>query len=162
MDYEPWDGDYTNVKVHHNHLYALGRYFKVGIVVGPASWSDDTESIVHSASVTDNEFSGGYWGYGIVVASANDFEVLRNKVIWDGEQGVAKFSGVPGSRCPRAPENGKPTAFLINRGSAKGTFQDDFINGEVQHSKSILFACNSASSTRGFSYLFEPRSESTI
>ncbi|OXB37448.1 hypothetical protein LQV05_003528 [Cryptococcus neoformans] len=133
VDYEPWDGDYTNVKVHHNHLYALGRYFKVGIVIGPASWSDDTESVVHSASVTDNEFSGGYWGYGIVVASAKNFEVLRNKVIWDGEQGVARFSGVPGSRCPKAPENGKPTAFLINRGSAKGIFQDDFVNGEVQH-----------------------------
>lgn len=70
-------------------------------------------------------------------------------MIWDGEQGVAKFSGVPGSRCPKAPENGKPTAFLINRGSAKGIFQDDFVNGEVQHSKSNMFACGIASSIKG-------------
>ncbi|WVN85033.1 uncharacterized protein L203_100174 [Cryptococcus depauperatus CBS 7841] len=133
VDYEPWGGDYTGVSVHHNHLHAVGRYFKVGIVIGPASWSDDTESVVHSASVTDNSFSGGYWGYGIVVSSARDFTVLKNKIVWDGQEGEAKFGGVLGSRCPKAPENGKPTAFLINRGSAKGTFQEDMINGEVQH-----------------------------
>ncbi|ODO05275.1 hypothetical protein L198_01967 [Cryptococcus wingfieldii CBS 7118] len=132
VDYEPWEGDYTGVTVHNNHLHALGRYFKVGIVIGPASWSDDTESVVRGAVVTNNRFYGQYWGYGLVVASAKDFEVMGNKVI-NGNEGEAKFSGVPGSRCPKAPENGKPTAFLINRGSAKGTFQDDFVNGEVQH-----------------------------
>ncbi|WVQ82978.1 hypothetical protein IAT38_005116 [Cryptococcus sp. DSM 104549] len=133
VDYEPWAGDYTGVTVHHNHLHALGRYFKVGIVVGPSTWSDDTESLVHSGSVTDNTLEGGHFGYGIVVSSAEDFTVLRNKVLWDGQSGEARFTGVKGSRCPKAPENGRPTAFLINRGSAKGTFQDDFVNGEVQH-----------------------------
>ncbi|WWC70769.1 uncharacterized protein I206_104720 [Kwoniella pini CBS 10737] len=128
VDYDPWQGDYMLVNVHHNHLHAFGRYFKVGIVIGPSSWSDDTESTVHSASVTDNFLEGEHFGYGIVVSSATSFTVLRNTI---GEN--SKFRGVNGVRCPKAPENGKPTAFLINRGSAKGTFQDDFVNGEVQH-----------------------------
>ncbi|WWC96110.1 hypothetical protein V866_002977 [Kwoniella sp. B9012] len=128
VDYDPWQGDYMLVNVHHNHLHAFGRFFTVGIVIGPSSWSDDTESTVHSGSVTDNYLEGDHFGYGIVVSSATSFTVLRNTVHED-----AKFRGVNGARCPKAPENGKPTAFLINRGSAKGTFQDDFVNGEVQH-----------------------------
>ena len=129
VDYEPWDGDYTGVSVHHNTLHALGRFLTVGIVVGPSSWSDDTDTLVHSASITDNTFYGDHYGHGIVVSSATDFTVLRNVV-----DDKAQFDGVKGPRCPQAPENGKPTAFLINRGSARGTFQDDFVNGEVQHS----------------------------
>ncbi|WRT67769.1 uncharacterized protein IL334_004742 [Kwoniella shivajii] len=128
VDYAPWQGDYMLVNVHHNKLHAFGRYFKVGIVIGPSSWSDDTESIVHSASVTDNHLEGDHFGYGIVVSSATSFTVMRNTVDEN-----SKFRGVNGPRCPKAPENGKPTAFLINRGSAKGTFQDEFVNGEVQH-----------------------------
>lgn len=48
----------------------------------------------------------------------------------------AVFSGVDGPRCPRAPANSPPKALLINKGSASGVFQDDFKNGEVQHSES--------------------------
>ncbi|WWD18457.1 hypothetical protein CI109_102909 [Kwoniella shandongensis] len=128
VDYDPWQGDYMSVTVHHNHLHAFGRYFKVGIVIGPSSWSDDTDSIVHSASVTDNTFEGDHFGYGVVVSSATSFTVLRNTVDEN-----AKFRGIRGPTCPKAPENGKPTAFLINRGSARGMFQDEFVNGEVQH-----------------------------
>ena len=47
----------------------------------------------------------------------------------------ARFDGVDGPRCPRAPDNARPQAFLINKGSASGVFQDDFRNGEVQHSE---------------------------
>jgi hypothetical protein len=130
VDYEPWAGDYSLVSVHHNHIHADSRYLKVGIVIGPASWSDDTDSVVHSASVTDNAFEGEHFGFAIVVSSAQQFTVLRNQLV-----GNVKFSGAKGARCPKAPENGAPTAFLINRGSARGFFQDDFVNGEVQHSE---------------------------
>ncbi|WVQ96691.1 hypothetical protein IAU59_003797 [Kwoniella sp. CBS 9459] len=128
VDYDPWQGDYMLVSVHHNYLHAFGRYFTVGIVVGPSSWSDDTESTVNSGSVTDNYLEGDHFGYGIVVSSATSFTVLRNTVNEN-----AKFRGVNGPGCPKAPQNGKPTAFLINRGSARGTFQEEFVNGEVQH-----------------------------
>jgi hypothetical protein len=128
VDYEPWEGDYKHTKVHHNRFHALGRYLKVGIVIGPSSWSDDTDTVVKSGVVTDNTFTGTHFGYGIVVSSAEDFTITRNTV----DEGV-KFSGVPSVKCPKAPENGKPMAFLINRGSSKGTFQTDFVNGEVQH-----------------------------
>jgi hypothetical protein len=126
VDYEPWDGDYTDTHVHHNTIAGLGSYLKVGINVGPATWSDDTDSIVHSGKVTHNTITGDAMGYGIVVASAKGFTVMDNK-------STAKYSGVMGERCPRAPPNGEPTAFLINQGSAEGIFQNDFVNGEVQH-----------------------------
>lgn len=130
VDYPPWEGDYTGVTVSHNTLTAHAAYIKAGIVIGPASWSDDTDTTVRGATVTDNELRGANFGYGIVVSSAKDFTVLRNTIADD-----AAFTGVPGPRCPRAPENGKPTAMLINRGSAEGMYQQGFINGEVQHSE---------------------------
>jgi hypothetical protein len=130
VDYPPWAGDYEGTRVHKNSFFALGRYLKVGIVIGPASWSDDTDSVVRGAEVYDNAFQGRHFGYAVVVSSAKDFRVERNTV----DPG-ARFNGVPGARCPTAPPNGAPTAFLINRGSAQGTFQDDFVNGEVQHSE---------------------------
>jgi hypothetical protein len=86
--------------------------------------------------VTDNTFEGKHFGFAIVVSSAHEFTVLRNEIVGD-----VRFSGVAGPRCPRAPENGPPTAFLINRGSARGFFQDGFVNGEVQHSEySFIFS----------------------
>ena len=130
VDYDPWKGDYFGVKVHHNTIHAFGAYLKAGIVVGPASWSDDTERVVHSAFVTDNNFYGEYFGYALVVASADRFTVMRNYLGDD-----VAFSGVPGVRCPKAPPNAPPMAFLVNKGSAKGDFQEDFVNGEVQHSE---------------------------
>lgn len=130
VDYDPWKGDYTNVKVYDNKLHAPSGYFKVGIVVGPSSWSDDTDTTVHGASVTDNHFSGERFGYAMVVSSASSFTVQGNVVDPD-----AKFIGVPGPSCPTAPENGPPTPFLLNRGSAQGAFQPEFKNGEVQHSE---------------------------
>lgn len=133
VDYPPWEGDYTRVIVQHNTLTAHGGYIKAGIVIGTASWSDDTETTVYGATVTDNQFRGGHFGYGLVVSSAKDFTVLRNTVSDD-----AAFSGVPGPKCPRAPGNGKPTAFLINRGSSEGVYQDNFVNGEVQYSESVV------------------------
>lgn len=130
VDYDPWKGDYTGVKVHHNRFFANGRYFKAGVVIGPSTWSDDTDTTVYGATVSDNAFYGEHYGYAIVVSSASGFTVVRNTIGDD-----AYFDGVPGPSCPTAPENGPPTAFLINRGSAKGTYQEDFHNGEVQHSE---------------------------
>ena len=99
-------------------------------MIGPAAWSDDTERVVNSAFVTDNTFHGEHFGYALVVASADRFTVMRNYV---GDN--VAFGGVPGVRCPKAPPNAPPMPFLLNKGSAKGDFQEDFVNGEVQHSK---------------------------
>ncbi|BEJ14967.1 hypothetical protein CspHIS471_0407340 [Cutaneotrichosporon sp. HIS471] len=128
VDYDPWEGDYTGTRVHDNEILAPSGFVKVGIVIGPSSWSDDTETSVYGGTVTDNTFSGQRFGYAMVISSAHDFTVLRNKVLPGSE-----FIGVPGTTCPTAPENGPPQAFLINRGSAEGKFQREFVNGEVQH-----------------------------
>jgi hypothetical protein len=61
----------------------------------------------------------------------------------------AVFGGVDGPRCPRAPANSPPRALLINKGSASGVFQDDFKNGEVQHSECRRQATGHLSPTGG-------------
>ena len=137
VDYDPWKGDYFGVKVHHNTIHAYGAYLKGGIVIGPSAWSDDTKNIVHSAWVTDNTFHGDRFGYALVAASAERFTVLRNYL---GDN--VAFGGVPGVRCPRNPPNAPPMAFLLDKGSAEGTFQEDFVNGMVQHSESFRTSCN--------------------
>jgi hypothetical protein len=131
VDIDPWDGDYTRTRVHHNTISAFGAYIKGGINVGMACWTDDTESIVHSGSVTENTIEGNHIGYGITVASAKDFVVMKNK-------STAKFSGFKGRTCPQAPQNANPGPFIINRGSSEGKFQSDFVNGEVQHCELAL------------------------
>lgn len=78
--------------------------------------------------MSDNTIEGDQIGYGITVASAKAFKVLRNK-------STAKYSGFKGRTCPHAPENADPGPFIFNRGSSEGTFQTDFVNGEVQHGK---------------------------
>ncbi|KAK4689550.1 hypothetical protein P7C73_g574, partial [Tremellales sp. Uapishka_1] len=128
VDYEPFDGDYSFVRVHHNTIYAHSRYLKVGIAVGPSTWEDDITSVVHGGSITDNTLHGNHFGYGFVVSSAKGFTVLRNVVDEN-----ARFSGSEGPRCPQAPKNHRPTPFLIHRASSQGSFQEDFVNGEVEH-----------------------------
>lgn len=122
----PWSGDYRDVRVRGNTISAFGAYIRGGINVGPAVWGDDTEGIVRGGTITNNLIEGDHIGYGIVVTSAKDFTITKNK-------STAKYSGFKGPTCPTAPENADPMAFLINRGSSQGTFQSDFVNGEVQH-----------------------------
>lgn len=126
VDIEPWDGDYSKTRVHHNTISAFGSYIKGGINVGMACWTDDTESIVRGGTVADNLIEGDHIGYGITVASAKAFKVVRNR-------STAHYSGFKGRTCPHAPENADPGPFVLNRGSSEGTFQAEFVNGEVQH-----------------------------
>lgn len=100
--------------------------------MGTPVWHDDTELMVsgQGSMITDNTFGGAFFGYGIVISNANGFTVLRNTL-----QDDARFSGVPGPICPKVPENHPPVAFLMNKGSAKGAFQTDFVNGNVQQSQ---------------------------
>ncbi|KAL7409718.1 hypothetical protein BDY24DRAFT_402237 [Mrakia frigida] len=128
VDVPPWEGDYTSVLVTRNHVSAFSAYLKVAINIGPATWSDDTESIVSHGTVKDNTVVGTHLGYGYVVASCKNFTVVDN-VIGEG----SKFGGVMGERCPEAPGNAPPRGFLINKGSSEGVFQSEFVNGEVQH-----------------------------
>lgn len=126
VDMMPWQGNYRDVSVRNNYIGAHGAYIRGGINVGPAVWGDDTDGVVHGGSITGNTIEGDHIGYGIVVTSAKDFTILRNK-------SNAKYSGVKGPTCPTAPENADPMAFLINKGSSEGNFQAEFVNGEVQH-----------------------------
>lgn len=129
VDRQPWNGDYTGVNVHHNEIHALGSMLKIGIAIGHGTWRDDTEFILHGATVTDNVLYGAHFGYGMVVSSVDDFTVLRNTV-----DDSAAFDAVLGYKCPTSPPNTGPTPLLYNRGSVKGVIQSDFVNGNVQSS----------------------------
>ncbi|KAJ9103736.1 hypothetical protein QFC21_002196 [Naganishia friedmannii] len=126
VDYDPWEGDYTGVRVHGNTVSGFGGYIKGAINIGQACWTDNTEIVVHGGEVSGNTIEGEGIGYGITVAGAKGVVVMDNK-------STAKYGGVRGRECPKAPENAEPCPFLINRGSSEGVFQDEFVNGEVQH-----------------------------
>ncbi|GMK53839.1 hypothetical protein CspeluHIS016_0104250 [Cutaneotrichosporon spelunceum] len=49
VDYDPWDEDYSGTKVYNNKILAPTGFVKVGIVIGPSSWSDDTDTSVYAA-----------------------------------------------------------------------------------------------------------------
>lgn len=150
VDVPPWEGDYTDVLVTQNHIFAHSAYLKVALNIGPATWSDDTESIVHSGSVIGNTISGTHLGYGVVVASCTNFTVMDNVV-----QRGSRFVGVMGENCPEAPKNADPRGFVINKGSSEGVFQDEFQNGEVQHSLSpFSFFFSFFILKKGFFYQF--------
>lgn len=113
VDYPPWEGDYTSVLVTDNHLSAHSAYLKAALNIGPATWSSDVDSLVHSGTVIGNTISGspqGHIGYGIVVSSCKNFSVMDN-VVTEG----TKFNGVMrigveaekwdgGMGCPDAPK----------------------------------------------------------
>ncbi|KAJ9120976.1 hypothetical protein QFC24_004956 [Naganishia onofrii] len=126
VDYDPWEGDYTGVRVYGNTVSGLGGYIKGAINIGQACWTDNTEIVVHGGEVSGNMIEGEGIGYGITVAGAKGVVVKDNK-------STAKYGGVRGRECPKAPENAEPCPFLINRGSSEGVFQKEFVNGEVQH-----------------------------
>jgi hypothetical protein len=130
VDYDPWEGDYTGVRVHGNTVSGLGGYIKGAINIGQACWTDNTEIVVHGGEVSGNTIEGEGIGYGITVAGAKGVVVKDNK-------STAKYGGVRGRECPKAPENAEPCPFLINRGSSEGVFQKEFVNGEVQHGTSL-------------------------
>ncbi|KAG8966672.1 hypothetical protein FRC03_011507 [Tulasnella sp. 419] len=126
VDYEPWDGDYTDVVVENNTIEAIGAFIHVGLPIGLSVWTADVDKFVANGTVRDNTLSGDKFGYGLVVASATNFTVLNNVA-------TGTYSGSFTYQCPTSPRNASPRPYLINKWSSEGVFQSELIHGEVQN-----------------------------
>lgn len=109
VDSTPFDGDYTGSTIKGNIIDAAARIIRVGIGLGSAVWSDDTETVLKGGSVTANGLRGKYMGYGIAAAGLKDWTIMDN---WD----EATHQGVKSDRCFDDPVNPSPMPFVAYPG----------------------------------------------
>lgn len=127
VDATPFSGDYSQMVVKSNIIDAATRTIRVGIGLGAAVWSDDTDTILKGGSVLANSFKGRFMGYSIAAAGLNGWTIKDN---WDEAQHQGKRS----ARCFDEPVNPEPMPFLYDASSVKESdIQSGFVNGEFQY-----------------------------
>lgn len=147
VDYNPFDGDYSNTIVRKNTI--LGGFandgqnpddtkgsnfesaiIKIGIAIGPRTWFGDKfgQSRTRGGVVQDNTFSGAF-SYAIAVTSAEDFTVLNNQLV-----GNTTFIGGKGPNCSDTDSVPEPYPWIVDwatvgtdMNDGSGKMQDDFI-----------------------------------
>jgi parallel beta-helix repeat protein len=147
VDYNPYDGDYTNTIVRKNTI--LGGFandgeepgdskgsnyesaiIKIGIAIGPRTWFGDKfgQSRNRNGIVQDNIFSGAF-SYGIAVTSADNFTVLGNELV-----GNTTFIGGKGPNCSETDSVPEPYPWIVDwatvgtdMNDASGKLQDEFV-----------------------------------
>jgi len=130
VDSTPFDGDYTGTTVKANIIDAASRIIRVGIGIGAAVWSDDTETILRGGTVVTNSLTGRYMGYGIAAAGLKGWTVLDNR-------DEAEHHGERSARCFDEPINPDPIGFLHWSKTISDTaLQPGFRDQEFQYSKS--------------------------
>ncbi|KAI1796114.1 hypothetical protein LXA43DRAFT_653957 [Ganoderma leucocontextum] len=141
VDYDPWNGNYTNTMVRNNMIYggfATGPavagetkgendddvIIKIGIAIGPRTWFGDKylNSVSSSGTVLNNQLSGAF-GYGIAISSAVNFTVAGNTLV-----GNTSFIGSRGPNCSTTDTTPNPAAFVedqndVQSSSILGNFQ---------------------------------------
>ena len=132
VDSTPFDGDYTGTTIKANIIDAASRIIRVGIGLGAAVWSDDTDTILRGGTVLANGFKGKYLGYGIAAAGLEGWTIKDN---WD----EATHQGQRSARCFDEPINPSPVAFLQwSEKIADSALQPGFVDQEFQYGKPVL------------------------
>lgn len=127
VDDTPFKGDYSKLVVKSNIIDAVSRTIRVGIGIGAAVWSDDTETVLQGGTVLANSFKGNYMGYGIAAAGLDGWTIKDN---WD----EAIHQGKRSARCFPDLVNPDPTAFLYAADTVKASdIQAEFINGHFEY-----------------------------
>lgn len=125
VDAAPFDGDYSGMVVKGNVIDAE-RYIRIGIGIGAAILSDDTDTVLRGGTVMDNEIKGSL-GYGIAAAGLDGWTVTGNK-------DIAHHQGERSSRCFDEFVNPEPVRYLWHESSiSKSQFQPEFVDGEFQY-----------------------------
>ncbi|KAM0755791.1 hypothetical protein T439DRAFT_376089 [Meredithblackwellia eburnea MCA 4105] len=98
VDYSPFNGDYTGTVVSGNTINAQSAMIKVGIAIGPLTWSslNSTAFRNKNGQWSGNTFtsgSTGYFNYGISVDGHTSPTVIGNVFA------AANFGGTIGTAC---------------------------------------------------------------
>jgi hypothetical protein len=127
VDATPFDGDYTDTSVASNVIDAASFPIRVGIGLGAAVWSDDTDTVLTGGSVSNNVMRGLHMGFGIAASGLLKWKISDN---WS----EARHSGRRTNRCFDEPINPSPVAFLYNKKTiAASEIQQDFVDGEFAY-----------------------------
>ncbi|KIK53276.1 hypothetical protein GYMLUDRAFT_49452 [Collybiopsis luxurians FD-317 M1] len=140
VDYDPWNGNYTNTVVYNNTI--LGGFsdekpeagesdgtstddviIKLGIAIGPRTWFGDHygNNVSSSGSVYNNRLSGAF-SYAIGMSSAFNFTVENNVLF-----GNTSFIGSRGPNCSTSDTTPTPAPFVLDQSTvSKSTTQTNF------------------------------------
>ncbi|KAF9450934.1 hypothetical protein P691DRAFT_809138 [Macrolepiota fuliginosa MF-IS2] len=127
VDYDPFQGDYTDTVVQDNTILGgfstdapepsekLGNnpshaIIKIGIAVGPRTWFGDRygSNVSRSGTVTGNTFSGAF-SYAMALTSAQNFTIQSNTLV-----GNTSFIGARGPNCSDTDTVPTPAPFLLD------------------------------------------------
>ncbi|KXN89470.1 hypothetical protein AN958_05632 [Leucoagaricus sp. SymC.cos] len=127
VDYDPFQGDYTNTLVQNNVL--LGGFasdqsepgekygnnpnsaiVKIGIAIGPRTWFGDRygNNVSRSGTVIGNAFSGAF-SYAMALTSAQNFTIQNNSLF-----GNTSFIGARGPNCSTTDSVPSPAPFVLD------------------------------------------------
>lgn len=140
VDYDPWQGNYTNTIVRNNII--LGGFatetpgpgetkgennedviIKIGIAIGPRTWFADRfqQKVAVNGQAVNNRLTGAF-GYGIAVTSATNFTVEGNVLF-----GNTTFIGSRGPNCSTTDITPSPNPFVVQQNNTQNSkLQGDF------------------------------------
>jgi hypothetical protein len=127
-DFGPFDGDFRGTRVIGNTLDASGALMRHGINMGPAVGCVPEHELTetnYGAVVSDNVLMGTHMGYGFPVSGVRDWTVtgnIDNSTVEPLETVADECFGEPVAR---------PSAFLRRGIASEGTFQDEYVLGEL-------------------------------
>ncbi|KAI0776175.1 pectin lyase fold/virulence factor [Trametes elegans] len=140
VDYDPWNGNYTNTVVRNNLIKggfatepAEGgdtkgvndedAIVKIGIAIGPRTWFGDRyfNNVSQSGTVLNNNLTGAF-GYGVAISSATNFTVQGNILV-----GNTSFIGSNGPNCSATDTTPSPAAYVQDQNTVHASsIQDGF------------------------------------
>ncbi|KAI0650454.1 hypothetical protein C8Q79DRAFT_998300 [Trametes meyenii] len=141
VDYDPWNGNYSNTIVRNNNIrggFATetaeageskgvnnnDAIVKIGIAIGPRTWFGDRyfNNVSQSGTVLNNQLTGAF-GYGVAISSASNFTVQGNVLV-----GNTSFIGSNGPNCSSTDVTPSPAPFVQDQ----STVQSSNIQGGFQ------------------------------
>ncbi|KAI0638466.1 pectin lyase fold/virulence factor [Trametes polyzona] len=140
VDYDPWNGNYTNTIVRNNTIrggFATetpegtetkgvnkdDAIIKIGIAIGPRTWFGDRyfNNVSQSGTVLNNELTGAF-GYGMAISSAVNFTIQGNVLV-----GNTSFIGSNGPNCSTTDITPSPAPFVQDQNTVQSSnIQDGF------------------------------------
>ncbi|GBE79804.1 hypothetical protein BKA93DRAFT_821502 [Sparassis latifolia] len=142
VDYDPWQGNFTNTIVRNNTIkggFATSTavageadgsnnydvIIKIGIAIGPRTWfgNEYYNNVSSSGTVLNNQLEGAF-GYAMAISSARNFTVEGNKLV-----GNTSFIGARGPNCTSNDVVPTPAPFVVDQSTVTmSTEQTDFQN----------------------------------